>query len=120
MKDQGFMELLLKVYRTGEPFHGIEIPAEFNEGNGTRRIMYFNFTYQPYREINGNITGVLVTATDVTGHVKAKQLLVDSEKRLRNIVLQAPVAMCILLGPDHVIEIANEAMIQLWGNRQMK
>jgi signal transduction histidine kinase len=73
MKDQGFLELLQQVYHTGQPFHGYEIPAIFDEGNGSTRTLYFNFTYQPYREADGSITGVLVLATDVTGQVLAKK-----------------------------------------------
>jgi PAS domain S-box-containing protein len=47
--------------------------------------------------------------------VEAKQRLIESEKNLRNTILQAPVAMCILRGPQFVVEIANNRMYQLWG-----
>jgi PAS domain S-box-containing protein len=115
MKDQGFLELLQQVYHTGEPFQGFEVPAVFNDEGGKTRIVYFNFIYQPYREADGSITGVLVLANDVTGQVNAKQKLVESEKNLRNTILQAPVAMCILRGPQFVVEIANNRMYELWG-----
>ncbi|HZH36387.1 MAG TPA: PAS domain-containing protein, partial [Flavisolibacter sp.] len=115
MKDQGFIELLQKVYHTGQPFQGVEIPAFFEEENGNKRTVYSNFTYQPYREADGSISGVLVMASDVTGQVEAKRKLVESEKNLRNTILQAPVAMCILRGPQFVVEIANERMFELWG-----
>ncbi|HZF63793.1 MAG TPA: PAS domain-containing protein, partial [Chitinophagaceae bacterium] len=115
MQDQGFLELLQQVYRTGEPFQGFEVPAVFDDEGGTKRTVYFNFIYQPYREADGTITGVLVLANDVTGQVEAKQRLIESEKNLRNTILQAPVAMCILRGPQFVVEIANNRMYQLWG-----
>ncbi|HZH01867.1 MAG TPA: PAS domain-containing protein, partial [Flavisolibacter sp.] len=115
MKGQGFLDLLQQVYRTGEPFQGFEVPAVFDDEGGTKRTVYFNFIYQPYREVDGTITGVLVLANDVTGQVEAKQRLIESEKNLRNTILQAPVAMCILRGPQFVVEIANNRMYQLWG-----
>ncbi|HEX8313463.1 MAG TPA: PAS domain-containing protein, partial [Flavisolibacter sp.] len=115
MKGQGFLELLQQVYHTGEPFLGSEVPAVFNEEGEKKRTVYFNFTYQPYREADGTISGVLVLASDVTGQVEAKQKLVESEKNLRNTILQAPVAMCILKGPSFVVEVANARMYELWG-----
>jgi PAS domain S-box-containing protein len=45
--------------------------------------VYFNFIYQPYRQSDGRITGIIVLATDVTEQVKAKQELVQSEARNR-------------------------------------
>jgi PAS domain S-box-containing protein len=45
----------------------------------------------------------------------AHQKLKDNEKNIRNIILKAPIPICILRGPDHVIDIANERMIELWG-----
>ncbi|HEY0040500.1 MAG TPA: PAS domain-containing protein, partial [Flavisolibacter sp.] len=106
MKGQGFLELLQQVYNTGEPFQGSEVPAVFDEEGEKKRTVYFNFTYQPYREADGTISGVLVLASDVTGQVEAKQKLVESEKNLLNTILQAPVAMCILKGPSFVVEVA--------------
>jgi PAS domain S-box-containing protein len=115
MRNQGFLELLQQVYHTGKPFQGTEVPAVFEAGNGLKRTVYFNFTYQPYKEIDGTITGVLVLATDVTGQVMANQKLVESERNLRNTILQSPVAMCILKGPQFIVEVANERMFELWG-----
>jgi len=115
MKDQGFLELLQEVFHTGKPFQGYEVPAVFKEPDGTSRTVYFNFTYQPYREADGTITGVLVLASDVTGQVEAKHKLVESERNLRNTIMQAPVAMCILKGPSFIVEVANDRMYSLWG-----
>jgi hypothetical protein len=115
MKDQVFPELLRKVLQTGEPQAGVEMPAIFNRHNGTTETKYLNFSYQPFRETGGTITGVLVAATDVTGQLEAKRKLEESERNLRNTILQAPVAMCILRGPAYIVEIANDRMFELWG-----
>ena len=70
---------------------------------------WFNDEKVAYR-LNG-------TLQDITEEVNSRKSLIQSENNLRNIVLQAPVAMCVLKGPDHVVEIANEAMIELWGTK---
>jgi len=117
MKDQGFLELLKNVLHTGQPFYGYEQPAVFKRKNGTLETRFVNFSYNPYREPDGTITGVIVMASDVTEQVKAKQQLVESERNLRNTILQAPVAMCILRGKDLVVEVANARMFELWGKQ---
>ncbi|MDQ3847038.1 MAG: PAS domain-containing protein, partial [Bacteroidota bacterium] len=83
MRGQGFLELLQQVYRTGEPFQGYEVPAVFEEANGEKRTVYFNFTYQPYREVDGSISGVLVLATDVSEQVAAKRKVEESSQELQ-------------------------------------
>ena len=57
------------------------------------------------------------TLEDITEEVNSRRSLIQNENNLRNIVLQAPVAMCVLKGPDFIVEIANDAMIELWGTR---
>jgi hypothetical protein len=118
MKDQGFVQLLRNVMYTGEPFFGHEVPAVFKRTGGKEDIRYFNFSYQPYRETNGEISGVLVLANDVTGQVLAKQKLVESERNFRNMILQSPVAMCIFKGEEFLVEVANERMFQLMGRKK--
>ncbi|HYE53819.1 MAG TPA: ATP-binding protein, partial [Chitinophagaceae bacterium] len=61
---------------------------------------------------------VMNTAADVTDLNVAMQKVRQSEENFRSMILQAPVAMCILIGKDHVIDIANDAMINLWGKPQ--
>jgi PAS domain S-box-containing protein len=64
------------------------------------------------------VYGVMNTAADVSALNLAQQQLQKSEANLRQIILQAPVAMCILLGPSHTVEVANEFMIRLWGKNR--
>lgn len=103
-----------KVYTTGVPFHAKHQRVDLVV-HGVLKPFYFNYSFTPLYDAEGNIYGVMNTAADVTDLVLAKQMVEQSEKNLRNMVLQAPVAMCILMGPKHVIEVANELMISLWG-----
>jgi PAS domain S-box-containing protein len=115
MKDQGFHDLLLDVYHNGVTHHGNETQVYFKRSNGEIDNHYFNFIYQPFHDIDDNIIGVLIMATDVTEQVLAKQKLTQSEINFRNMILQAPVAICVLKDRDYVVEIANKHMYELWG-----
>jgi PAS domain S-box-containing protein len=57
------------------------------------------------------------TMEDMTDRNLAKRVREQSEQNLRNLVEQAPVAMCVLKGPTHSVEVANEKMIRLWGKQ---
>ncbi|MGB4400614.1 MAG: ATP-binding protein [Daejeonella sp.] len=39
----------------------------------------------------------------------------SSNRSLKNLFLNAPVAICILRGPKFIVELANDNMLQLWG-----
>jgi len=52
---------------------------------------------------------------DITQETLSRRALDESEKTFRAMILQAPVAICILRGPIHIVEIANERMLELWG-----
>ncbi|WP_443943763.1 ATP-binding protein [Pedobacter sp. AW1-32] len=45
-------------------------------------------------------------------------LLADSREYIRTIIEQAPVGMCVLQGPDLVIEIANPVILKIWGRTE--
>ncbi|RZM08650.1 MAG: PAS domain S-box protein, partial [Pedobacter sp.] len=55
------------------------------------------------------------TMEDITTRNQIRVALAESERNLRNLVEQAPVAMCVLKGRDHTVDIVNEKMLQLWG-----
>lgn len=115
MKEQGFHDLLMEVYRRGVTHYGHETAVFFKRSDGSSDIRYFNFVYQPYKEDNGVVSGVVVIASDVTEKILVKRQLEKTQTNFRNMILQAPIAMCVLRGPDYVVEIANNPMFELWG-----
>ena len=85
VRDQPIYEIIRQVYRSGEPFEGLEIPVERNL-QGELTLGYFNIIYTPMIE-NKKITGVLEVAIDVTEHVQARQNLekiITEKSRLEN------------------------------------
>lgn len=104
------------VFTTGIPFHARNQRVDL-EIDGKLQSFYFNYSFTPVYDASGQVYGVMNTGADVSDLHFAKQKVEQSEKNFRSMILQAPVAMCILLGPEHVVEVANELMIELWGKR---
>ena len=114
LRDQPFPALLSEVYRSGVPYHSENDRADL-EIEGVLKTFYFKFTYQPLRDSEGTIWGVLCNATDVTELENARRAVEASQRDLTNMIIQAPVAICILKGKSFTVEIANDKMIELWG-----
>jgi PAS domain-containing protein len=115
MKGQPFMGWLLDVYHNGVTHYGNEEPAYFTRQNGKPETVYFNFIYQPYREDDGIITGVMVSATDVTEQVTSRKKIEESEHRYHEMIFSSPSMIAILKGEEMIIDIANDAILETWG-----
>lgn len=81
-KGLGFEELLDNVRLTGVPFQGSALRTPVFRG-GQLETAYVNFIYEPFRETDGTIIGVIAVATDVSEQVKATQELREAEERAR-------------------------------------
>jgi PAS domain S-box-containing protein len=113
-ENQPFLQILNDVYASGKMFQSFGSQVQIVQ-NGVMTSNYYNITYTPLKDDTGKVYAILDIAVDVTEEIKAKQKVEESEQNLRNTILQAPTAMCILRGPEHVVEIANERMFELWG-----
>ncbi len=113
MKDQGYYALLQNVYRHGISHTGFETPVYFIRQNGEKELHYFNFNYAPFKEKDGLITGVLVHAIDVTEKINARQKIAETQENFHNLVMQAPVGICILQGDDFKVELANDSYLEI-------
>ncbi|MCE7063766.1 PAS domain-containing protein [Dyadobacter sp. CY326] len=107
-------QILQDVLRTGVAFNGNEFGVRIKRFGKTEQC-YFNFVYQPLFEESGDISGIIVVATEVTQQVLAKHRLERSENQFRTLVAESPFAKAVLKGPDFVISIANETMLKnIW------
>ncbi|MBC7868345.1 MAG: PAS domain S-box protein [Gloeobacteraceae cyanobacterium ES-bin-316] len=91
----GIKTLLRNVLQTGEPYVGIEQLVKINR-NGILTDTYYNFVYQPYHEADGNISGVVDIAYEVTEQVLARKKMEESEERFRNLSDQSPMFVYIV------------------------
>ncbi|MDQ6762508.1 MAG: PAS domain-containing protein, partial [Bacteroidota bacterium] len=115
MKGQPFMGWLLNVFHNGTTHYGNEEPVYFIRENGEKEIIYFNFVYQPYRENDGTISGVMVIATDVTEQVNAREKIQESNQRYHRMLMESPFAFSVMKGKDMVITLANDLIKDFWG-----
>jgi PAS domain S-box-containing protein len=82
--DQPFLKILDRIYETGIPY--AEQSARCGlVVNGVLETFYFNFTYKPLRNANGEIYAILDMAVDVTDQVVSRQNLEKSEERYRQL-----------------------------------
>ena len=86
--------------------------------NGRIEDVYWSFSYSPVNDDSGEIGGVLVTCNETTNNVITKNILEESERRLRSMILQAPLAIGITRGENYLIEIANSKALELWGRTE--
>lgn len=114
MEDQPFLQQLYNVYTTGISFTGREVKADIEiEGKVVPR--YFNYTFKPLRNHQGEIYAIHHMAVDVTEQVENKLALIESEHAVKRLFEQTPVGIASFKGHDLVIEMANEAMLKFWG-----
>jgi signal transduction histidine kinase len=78
---QGFFALLDGVYQTGKPFVGRSTPIQLARSPAhPPELRYLDFVYQPMRDRDGSISGIIVLGVDVTESKRAELLLMQSEK----------------------------------------
>lgn len=116
LENQGFVELLDEVVRSGEPFIGTAMPVLLQRiPEAPLEIRFVDLTYQPAREVDGSIYGVLVHGVDVTNQVLARRGIVESEELLRTIFEQAIDDAIVVLDVDQTILAWNPAAERICG-----
>ncbi len=108
LQDQPVLDLIRRVYRTGEPYQGLEIPASLRMG-GQLRQGYYNLSYTPLRE-NGHITGVIHLAVEATGQVLARKQTEQSERQAQFLAQELAAANEELRAANEEIQSTNEEL----------
>ncbi|MGK3966087.1 PAS domain-containing protein [Sorangium sp. So ce1667] len=72
--DQGFLELLDSVRRSGKPYVAHEALVKLDRrGDGTLEEVYLDFIYQPLKDPSGSVFGIMAHAVDTTEQVFARK-----------------------------------------------
>ncbi|HEX4782812.1 MAG TPA: PAS domain S-box protein [Candidatus Sulfotelmatobacter sp.] len=109
LEGQPFFEPLDTAYRTGIPYIATGAKAVLNRAaTGQNDEAYFNFVYQPIRNLEGNVEGILVHAVEVTGQVQEEK---EREKRERASGLLAAI---VDSSDDAIISKTLEGVITSW------
>ncbi len=81
LKDQNFVAELKEVIRTGQPIRNQDSKAVVFK-DGKKIEFYVNYVYLPLKEVDGSVSGVMITVTDVTDQFLAKEKLINFSKEL--------------------------------------
>ena len=84
---QGYLELLDRVFETGESFEARDAVVKLShEADGALEDTFVDFVYQPFRDSDQTVKGIMVVAFDVSDRVRAqseRQDLMDREHAAR-------------------------------------
>lgn len=77
--EQGFYEMLDKVYESGESVVARDMPLLLR---GSQAEQYIDFVFEPVRDDCGSVSGIFIGGYEVTDAYRATQALKASEERL--------------------------------------
>lgn len=82
VKGIGLEEKLSQVLNYGETIEETERPL-YLKRNGKDELIYVNYVYEPFRENDGRISGIIAVAIEVTEQVHARQKIESAESKAR-------------------------------------
>nr|WP_294896373.1 PAS domain S-box protein [uncultured Pedobacter sp.] len=85
--------------------------------NGKIEDIYWTFSHSPIIDEDGKISGIFTSCVETTAEVNRRKELELVNQRYYQNIMQTPIAMCILTGENHVVDIINELMLKLWGKQ---
>jgi len=78
---QPYPGIMQNVLKTGETYYGNESSVYLNR-NGRLDEGYYNFIIQPFTNVEGNITGIIAVANEVTEQVEARREIVAANEEI--------------------------------------
>ncbi|MBE3023207.1 hybrid sensor histidine kinase/response regulator [Janthinobacterium sp. BJB1] len=75
VKAQGFIDLLDQVYRSGVAYEGRQVRVDLQTADGQTGERHVDFVYQPIKDADGAVTGILVEGIDVTERMEGEERL---------------------------------------------
>ena len=86
--------------------------------NGKVDDVYWTFSYSPAKDESGKIAGVFVVCHETTDKVISIKKVEESERNFRNLVLQAPIGICIVKRDPPITELVNDSFLELAGKQR--
>lgn len=111
--EKDFRNFIEPVLKTGEPTYLYEQPYHSHE-NGIPVEGYLNIIYQPYRESEGRVTGVMALCQDVSEQVRARKQVEATERRFQFMLNAIPQQVWTAL-PDGKLNYANQVVANDFG-----
>ncbi|WP_395818017.1 PAS domain S-box protein [Devosia sp.] len=113
--EQGFIDLLDGVWRTGEPFIGRGLQALLQRTPGAApEERFVDLIYQPVRDPAGQVVGIFVEGSDVTERIVAERDVRDREAQFRTFAEAMPNHVWTAR-PDGMLDWFNSRVYQYSG-----
>jgi PAS domain S-box-containing protein len=112
---QGFFELLDAVYATGEPFVGRDVRVLLqSRADQPPEERYLEFVYQPLRDADGSVSGVLAHGVDLTDRKRYEARLRERESEFRQLADAMP-QIVFMARPDGHVDYFNRRWYEYTG-----
>ena len=114
LASQGFIDLLDRVYTSGEPYVGRAVPVRLGGGPGPEEIRYLDFVYQPIVVDGSRISGIFVQGHDVTEQ-KTIEGVIRAETHKLAVLNRTGAAVAAELNIGSVVQTVTDACTELVG-----
>lgn len=119
LKNQHFIDTMKQVYASGEPYVGNEEKATLNK-KGILVDTYYNFVYQPILDSERNVSGISITAVDITAQVLARKRAEESEARYRLLIESAEDYGMFMITPQGHLNSWNTGIKKILGYKEQE
>lgn len=105
-----YVNIYLSAFEKKIPFTG-----EFRIRNREGEYRWLLAKGPPLFRPDGTFAGYISSCVDITEQVNALKKVEESEQNLSNMVLEAPIGICLMDAPTRVSEIVNDSFIEIAG-----
>lgn len=120
LEQQPFLDLLEDVFNTGKMFRADSAMLHVLR-DGKLEEKYFNVTFSPLFDAKGNVYAIIDVSVEVTDTVLARKRIEEKEKELREVIVSAPIGICVVSGfPAQVDEINDRFLTIIGKQREMQ
>jgi PAS domain S-box-containing protein len=117
IKDQPFPMLLQRVFETGLPYGQEEEVLVVNTADGLVE-KFISFYYDPLFDSDGNVSGIIVTADDITAKVEVRNSLEESYRKEQELNDEVSAINEELSASNEELISTNEELISVERNLQ--
>ena len=104
------MRELRQVIETKTLIRGI---VPFTGGSGISGV--YEYIFNPALDARGDVEFVIGTTREVTQHAELQAALGAERAKLAAMIEKAPAFICVLRGPQHILELANDRYYEIFG-----